>query len=51
MCHPRRCSQPPREIHLGFIKGDYTGIEDAPRSVEFEGGTLSVSAAGNVTRS
>ncbi|WP_417287395.1 LGFP repeat-containing protein [Corynebacterium variabile] len=36
---------------LGFIKGDYTGIDDAPGSVEFEGGTLSVSAAGNVTRS
>lgn len=36
---------------LGFIKGDYTGIDDAPGSVEFEGGMLSVSAAGNVTRS
>jgi len=36
---------------LGSIRGDYTGIDDAPGSVEFEGGTLSVSAAGNVTRS
>ncbi|WP_291475421.1 alpha/beta hydrolase-fold protein [Corynebacterium sp.] len=36
---------------LGFIKGDYTGIDDAPGSVEFEGGTLTVNAAGNVTRS
>lgn len=36
---------------LGFLTGDYTGTDDAPGSVTFEGGTLTVDAAGKVTRS
>lgn len=36
---------------LGFITGDYTGVDDAPGSVTFEGGRLTVDGSGKVTRS